>query len=182
MRTQVELDWGGVVLHGPDGRTRTLPLADAEFELLDAACNRRFVRLLRVETSAGAVQVMTPPEGGSIAPRAAHLPIVGEETPVIEATAFDGLVDWLASHGRLGGRSIDELARLARLATTQLAVMIGELAARVAREIGGVGDGPMRGSGLDGKSMLRPLELAARESERAGDAWVAAMALWPSRG
>jgi hypothetical protein len=182
VRTRVELDLGGVMLHGPDGRSRAIPLQGCTFTLSDAACNRRFVRLLCLEHADGAAELMTPPEGGAIAPRAAHLPIALEEKiAVIEGSAFDALLDWLVSRGRLGGRSIEELARLARLATTQLAVLIGELAARAAGELAWGGSGPMRGSGLDGRELLRPLELAARDSERASDAWVAALAHWPRR-
>jgi hypothetical protein len=177
-RTWIELETGEVVLHTPDGHTRVIPVGAAH-TLVDAACNQRFVRLLRLEGPGGGASIITPPEEGSIAPRAARLPVAPDDAAVVEARAFDTLLDWLAAGGRLGSHTIEELARLARLASAPLAVAIGELAVQVAREMSWGGDGPMRGSGLDARRLLRPLEIAARDSERASDALVAALAQWP---
>jgi hypothetical protein len=174
----VELEPGGFRLREPDGRAHALSCS-VRCSLTDAASSRRFVRLLRLDGPGVAFAIVTPPEEGAIAPRAARLPLAPEDAAVVDDDAFDALHDWIASRGRLGGRTVDELARLAPLASVALAVTIGEVAGQVARELGWGGSGPMRGSGLVARALLRPLELAARDSERAHDALTAALAQWP---
>jgi hypothetical protein len=177
-RTFIELDAAAIVLHTPDGRSHAIAVS-ATYSVCDAACNHRFVRLVSLETPGGVIAIITPPEDGAIAPRAAGLPVAPEDAIVVEPRVLESLIDWLATGARLGGRTIEELARLARLASAGLAVAIGEQVAHLARQLGWGGSGPMRGSALDGRWMLRPLEIAARDSERAGDALVAALATWP---
>src|SRR5690606_13697674 len=179
LRTRVELgpDWLGLI--APDGRTRQLPLAGAEPTVVDATTAQRFVRHLHVEASAGAIDLITPPEEGSIAPRAAQLPRAPDDAAVVDRAAFATEVEWLLGAGRLGGRTIEELARLARLAAPGFAVVIGERAGQIAVEATWSWGGPMRGGnvGDDVRRRLRPLEEAARDSDRAAEALIAALAV-----
>ncbi|HTE55452.1 MAG TPA: hypothetical protein VK698_31575 [Kofleriaceae bacterium] len=177
-RTRLEIGGGALVLTPPDGRASEFALAGADLAVADATFARRFVRHLRVWTSAGDIHLITPPEEGSIAPRAAQLPRAPEDAGIIDRHAFDTVSEWLAGGARLGGRTIEELARLARLATSAFAAVIGERAAQIAIETIWPFGGPMRGgaTGDDVRHRLRPLELAARDSDRAAEALVAALA------
>lgn len=177
-RTRVEI--GGRALHLtlPDGRAREFGLAGTDLAVADATFARRFVRHMRLWSSAEAVQFITPPEEGAIAPRAAQLPRAPEDAGIIDRHTFDTVHEWVVSGGRLGGRTIEELARLARLATSAFAAVIGERAAQMAVETIWPFGGPMRGgaTGDDVRRQLRPLEVAARDSDRAAEALVAALA------
>lgn len=177
-RTRLEIGGGALHLTPPDGRAREFALAGADLAVADATFARRFVRHLLLSTAAGDVHLITPPEEGAIAPRAAELPRAPDDAGILDRHAFDTLADWLASGARLGGRTIEELARLARLATSAFAAVIGERAAQMARETIWAFGGPMRGgaTGDDVRHRLRPLELAARDSDRAAEALVAALA------
>jgi len=173
-RALVELEGDILRLGLSDGRWRSLLLDGARFAARDAACTQRFVRHLKLYLIDGRADLITPPDEGAIAPRAAQLPGVPEDSIVVDAGAWETLVDWLRSGGRLGGRTIAELARLACIASTQFAITVGEWAARVALEGGWERSGPMR-SGLDPRESLRPLEEAAWRSPSAAEALVAAM-------
>src|SRR5690606_36253825 len=111
----------------------------------------------------------------AIAPRAARLPGVPEGAEVVETAVWEALADWLHTSGRLSGRTVAELARLACVATPQFAVEIGELAAAVAADMIWERCGPMRDSG-GMRNLLRPLQEAAQRSPRAADALMAALA------
>lgn len=164
-----------LLLTCPDGRWQSVPLHGSRFQVGDAAYDQRFVRHLRIEAPGRCVDLITPPDQGAIAPRAAGLPGVPAGVAVVEAPAWEVIVDWLRGGGRLGRLTVAELARLCRVATPQFAVDIGERAAQVAVEMIWERCGPMRGSGGMINS-LRPLEEAARTSPRATEALMAALA------
>lgn len=158
----------------PDGRSRTLFLNGSRFAVRDAACSQRFVRHLKLYLRGERADLITPPDEGSIAPRAAQLPGVPDDSLIVDRAAWEAVADWMAGGGRLGGRSIAELARLACVATAQFALVLGEWAAQVAIEMSWERRGPMRVAG-DVRHSLRPLELAAGHNPRAAEALVAAL-------
>jgi hypothetical protein len=94
---------------------------------------------------------------------------------IVAGAVWDTVVGWIRGGGRLGGRTIVELARLACVATPTFAIAIGECVAHVAAELTWERLGPMRGGGSF-VQMLQPLEEAAAGSPRAAEALVAAMA------
>lgn len=175
-RSVVEIERNRLHVGLPDGARRTIELQWVSFSVRDASAAQRFVRELSLECPSGTICFMTPPEDGAIAPRALGLPPAPSEALVLTPTMWDTLLDWLRGGGRLSGRTIGELARLARMATSPFAVAIGEVAARVAREMTWERSGPMRSSAVDPRELLRPLEEAARDSARAADALIAALA------
>jgi hypothetical protein len=156
---------------------RKVELCAAEHRLGDATLLGRFVRHLSVE-GPERLDLVTPPDRGSIAPRAARLPLLGEGVDVVEVPVWETVVDWITRGRRLTGCTIDDLSRMARIAAPLYAVEIGERAAHLAGDLVKEGFlGPMRGAGrLDTRRLLRPLEEAARESAQAADAYVAALA------
>jgi hypothetical protein len=176
----LELERDLLLLTMPDGRWRGVSLNGARFAVTDAACAQRFVRHLSIAVTDDRgdddrVDLITPPDEGAIAPRAARLPGVPDEAAVVDVDVWEAAVDWLRGGGRLGGRSVAELARLACIATPQFALAIGEWAAQVAVEMIWERSGPMRG-GADLRHALHALQVAARTSPRAADALVAALA------
>jgi len=178
VRTRVAIGGAELLLSLPDGREREFSLEGADLAVGDATFTQRFVRHLHLETGFSELDLITPPEEGSIAPRAAQLPRAPDEAGVVDRSVFDILVEWLIGGGRLGGRTIEDLARLSRLASPAFAVVIGERAGQLALEGTWPFGGPMRGgaTGDDLRRRLQPLEVAARDSERAGEALVAALA------
>lgn len=182
-RARLEVDRDALVIAFPDGRTRRAPLAGARSRVRDAALAQRFVRHLRIElvaadAGASSIDVITPPDQGAIAPRAARLPPAPQTAIVVDIRAWEAATAWITSGGRLCGLSIPDLARLSRVATSAFAITIGEHAARLADEITADDLGPMR-CGVDLRWILRPFENAARESPRAAEALVAALAQCP---
>lgn len=178
-RTNVELGGDILVLVFPDGRWQSMPLHGCRFSISDASCSQRFVRQLDIENSRRLgdehVTLITPPDVGAIAPRAARVPLSPKHAAVVEIAAWEAVVDWLRGGGRLGGRTLTELARLACIASPQFAVALGEYAAKMAVEMTWDQGGPMRASGSV-RNMLLPLHEAARHSQRAADTLVAALA------
>ncbi len=174
-RARAELERDELVLVLPDGTLRRLSLNGCRFETRDAERNQRFVRHLALESPRERADLITPPDEGAIAPRAARLPRSPDDVVIIESHTFDALVNWLTVGGRLSSFTVAELARLACIATPQFAVALGELAAKVAAEMIWETAGPMRG-GADVWHSLRPLQDAARSSPRAADALFAALA------
>jgi hypothetical protein len=174
----VEIGGAELFLTMPDGHEREFALAGADLAVGDATFTQRFVRHLHLETGYAELDLITPPEQGAIAPRVAQLPRAPDEAAIIDRPVFDTLVEWLLGGGRLGGRTIEDLARLARLARPTFAVVIGERAAQLALDGTWPFGGPMRGGAIgdDVRRRLLPLEMAARDSERAGEALVAALA------
>jgi hypothetical protein len=159
-----------------DGRLRRIPLDGCHLTMADATFHRRFVRHLTITVPEDQpVDLITPPDEGSIAPRAARLPVAPPESAIVTALTWEIVADWVQSSGRIAGRTVAELARLSSLASPQYAVILGELAAAAAIEMVWEHSGPMRG-GNDIRDSLRPLEDAARTSARAEEALVAALA------
>jgi hypothetical protein len=179
LRARVEIGADWLRLTAADGRARELALAGAQVSVVDATSAQRCVRHLHVASAAGVLDLITPPEQGSIAPRAAALPRAPDDAAVVDREVLDTLGAWLLGAGRLGGRTIEELARLARLASPAFALVIGERAGQIAVETTWQWGGPMRGGALgdDVRRRLRPLEEAARDSDRAAEALVAALAV-----
>lgn len=174
-RSNLELERDALTLTFPDGTWQRVALHGSSFQVEDAAYNLRFVRHLVVDAPRLRVDLITPPDEGAIAPRAAGLPGVPAGAAVVETPVWEILVDWLRVGGRLGRLTMVELARLCRVASPQFAVGIGERAAQAALELIWERCGPMRDSGGMICS-LRPLEEAARTSPRAADALMAALA------
>jgi hypothetical protein len=175
-RAEVVLEPGVLTLAMPDGDARAIGLDGCAAMTADAASRRRFVRMLIVDSHGERLVVITPPDRGAIAPRAIRLPEAPADAAVIENAAWDALVDWLMSGGRLTACSVAELARLVQIASPQFATIIGEVAARVALETVWESAGPWRG-GVDLDHALRPLADASRHSVRAAEALVAAHAV-----
>lgn len=183
VRTRVEIGGGELYLTLPDGREQAFSLEGADLAVGDATFTQRFVRHLHLETGFSELDLITPPEQGAIAPRAAQLPRAPDGAGVVERQAFDVLVEWLLGGGRLGGRTIEDLARVSRLASPAFAMVIGERAGQLALEGTWPYGGPMRGGAIgdDVRRQLHPFEVAARDSERAGEALVAALAACAER-
>jgi hypothetical protein len=174
-RTGVTLEAGELILQRPDGAVRRLALDGCDATTIDAASCRRFVRMLVIENHHGRTVLITPPDRGAIAPRAVSLPEAPPDAAVVEVAVWEALVDWLVGGGRLSAFTVAELARLAAIASPQFAVVIGEVAARVAIEMVWEAAGPLRG-GVDLDHALSPLVDAARHSPAAAEALVAALA------
>jgi hypothetical protein len=173
-RARLELERDILRICLPDGRWRPLFLNGARFAVRDAARGRRFVRHLKLYLTDGRADLITPPDEGAIAPRAAQLPGVPDGAITVDRDGFEAVADWLQGGGRLGGRTVAELARLASIASAQFAITLGEWAAQVAMEMTWDRRGPLRG-GSDLRHPLRPLEEAANRHPRAAEALVAAL-------
>ncbi len=175
LRAVVEVDREVLIISKPDGGNDRVQLPGALHSVCDAVQRRRFVGHLRISTSQNRVDLITPPEKGAIAPRVAALPSVPATATVIDVVSWEALRDWIETGGRFTGRTIAELALLARIASSQFAITLGELAAATAVQIACQRGSPMR-RGVDVSWLLRPFEQAARSSARAADALVAAFA------
>lgn len=171
----IELDEGALWVVDADGRGRRWLLPRAEIGIADAELSKRFVRHVRIEVGGEHVDLVTPPEEGAIAPRCARTPAAPPQATVIDRQSFAVMVDWLSTGGSLRARTIAELASLATLSTSSYAVHIGERAAQIALEMSSGACGPLRGCDSS-RALLGPLHDAARHSERASEALVAALA------
>lgn len=174
-RAEVSLAWSELTLRFSDGRSRWIDLDGCANDVLDAAFQKRFVRMLTLERGVEKLALITPPDHAAIAPRAAFLPSAPEDAAVVDDGPWQVVVDWIRSGGRLVGLSVAELARLTTVATAQFALIIGEVAAQIAFEMVWEQAGPLRG-GAALSHALAPLQSAARHSERAAEALVAALA------
>jgi hypothetical protein len=182
-RAEIQLDADVLSLGLPDGRQRRHMLDGDSATLLDGFVaaridlrrERRFVRMLILERSHERLVVITPPEHGAVAPNVVRLPEAPADAAIVDVHAWEVLADWIMGGGRLAGCSIADLARLAHIATSPFAALIGEVAAQHALELLWAGRGPLRG-GFDIESVLRPLVIAARHSPRVGEALTAALA------
>jgi len=173
-RCTVELEPTLLRIHPPGGPSRRLGLNGAHFSIRDAACEQRFVRHLILHLPGEVADLITPPDEGAIAPRAARLPNISSNVIILDTPAWEALAGWLRGRGRLDGRTVLELARLAVIATPQFAITIGEFAAQLAVDRTRPIANPMRTNATLRES-LRPLEQAARTSPRVADALVAAL-------
>jgi len=182
-RAEVHLESDVLVLRMPDGRRRehaldgTVSTATDGFVLarIDARWERRFVRMLILDNGLDRTVVITPPDRGAVAPNVVRVPEAPIDAAIVDERPFDALADWVLGGGRLAACAIADLARLAAIASPQFAVLIGEVAAQRALELVSVARGPLRG-GSDLDSVLQPLVDAARDSPRAAEALVSALA------
>lgn len=200
-RAEVLLEPEALVLIMPDGHVRrhaldgvcastgdgcvAQPGARGSSEQLAAAARaphpsaprvlRRFVRMLVLDRGGDRAVVITPPDLGAVAPGVVHVPAAPHDAAVVDPGAWEALADWLQCGGRLSACSISDLARLACIASSPFAALIGEVSAQRALEQASVGAGPLRG-GSDLDAALRPLVAAARQSPRASEALVSALA------
>jgi hypothetical protein len=183
-RAEVQLDADVLVLRMPDGRQRRHPLHGMSATTIDGAISvrvdvnweRRFVRMLVLEGENGdRVVVITPPDRGAVAPNVVRVPEAPSEAAIVDDNAWEALATWILGGGRLAACAIDDLARLAVIASAQFAALIGEVAAQRALELVWSARGPLRGE-AEFDVALQPLADAARESVRAGDALFAALA------
>ncbi len=174
-RAEVTLASSELHLQLPDGRSRWIDLDGVDAEVTDAAYRRRFVRMLSLDRRGERLALITPPDHAAIAPRVAHLPAAPEDAVVVEDEPWQVVSDWIEGGGRLAGWTVAELARLATIATPPFALIIGEVAAQLAAEMVWERGGPLRG-GAALTDSLQPLQAAARTSQRAAEALVAALA------
>ena len=175
-RAEVLLDADLLVLHMHDGRIYRHALHGCEPYVLDGCYvtreQRRFVRMLVLDEM---TVLITPPDRGAVAPIVVRVPEAPEAAWIIELHAWEVLADWLLGGGRLGACTINDLARLATIASTQFASLIGEVAAQRALELAWATRGPLRG-GSDLEITLQPFVDAARTSPRAAEALISAFA------
>ena len=183
-RAEVQLEADVLVLRMPDGRQRRHALHGTSATAMDgfasvrvdARWQRRFVRMLILDAENGdRVVIITPPDRGAVAPNVVRVPEAPTESAILDDGPWEVLAEWLLGGGRLGGCAIDDLARLAAIASPQFAALIGEVAAQRALELAWVALGPLRG-GSDVETALQPLADAARDSPRASEALVSALA------
>lgn len=182
-RTEVQLDGDALVLRTPDGRIRKLSLDGCMPAAHDGAIvirighydERHFVRMLELERGSERTVLITPPEHGAVAPGVVRVPEAPPESAIVEPRVWEAIADWVIGGGRIAAHAIVDLARLVTIATPQFAVMIGEVAAQRALELVAMARGPLRGS-IDLETALEPLTLAARDSPRAAEALVSALA------
>jgi hypothetical protein len=184
-RATVQLENDVVLLTMPDGRTRRHALDGVEASAIDgcvaakvddARWERRFVRMLVLARAAENNVVITPPDQGAVAPNVVRLPQAPPDAAIVDTRVWDALADWVLGGGRLAACAIEDLARLATIATPQFAVVIGEVAAQRALELVWESAGPLRGAAADLDIALQPLVDAARQSPRAQEALVSALA------
>jgi hypothetical protein len=182
-RAEIQLEPDALLLRMPDGRFRrhtldgVTPSATDGFVAarIDTRWERRFVRMLVLDGRYSSLAVITPPDRGAVAPNVVMVPEAPPEAAIVDEHEWDALADWVLGGGRLAACSIGDLARLAMIASAQFAVLIGEVAAQRALELVWAGRGPLRG-GSDLDTALQPLTDAARESPRAAEALVSALA------
>lgn len=151
---------------------------------IDATCQRRFVRLLLLESSSTALaqggpaerlMLITPPECGAIAPPGARVAPAPPTAVVVKDESWEALASWLGGGGRLAACSLGELARLSTIASSPFAAIIGEVAADAALEAVLARVGVLRG-GHTVEDALQPFYEASRRSSRAMEALLAALA------
>ena len=183
-RAEVHLEPDALLLRMPDGWMRRHTLDGVAATTLDGyfvaarstrAMPRRFVRMLILERGGERNVVITPPDQGAVAPNVVRVPEAPAGAAIVDMRAWEALAEWLLGGGRLAACSIADLARLACIASTQFAVLIGEVAAQRAIELSWASGGPLRG-GADVESALQPLVDAAKSSPRAGEALISALA------
>jgi hypothetical protein len=177
-RAEVQLEPDALTMRMPDGRWLRFsldgctPVASDGFVM---GRERRFVRMLALEQLHARIVVITPPDQGAVAPSVVRVPEAPPEAAILDVRDFDSLCDWVLGGGRLAACAIVDLARLAAIASPQFAAVIGEVAAQRALELVWAARGPLRG-GSDLESALQPLSEAAKHSQRAAEALMAALA------
>ena len=175
-RAEVQLDADLLLLRMHDGRVHRHALHGCEPLVVDG-CDvtreqRRFVRMLALDAYTG---IVTPPDRGAVAPIVVAVPEAPIDAWIVETYAWEALAEWVLGGGRLGAYTIEDLARLATIATTSFASLIGEVAAQRALELAWATRGPLRG-GTELEIALQPFVDAARTSPRAAEALISAFA------
>jgi hypothetical protein len=175
-RADVQIDPDTLYLRMEDGRIRRHALHGCEASVLDGCYvtrdERRFVRMLVLDVD---TTIITPPERGAVAPIVIAVPEAPATAWIVEQHAWDVLAAWMLVGGRLNAHSIDELAHLATIASSQFASLIGEVAAQRALELAWATRGPLRG-GSELEVALQPFVDAARAWPRAAEALISAFA------
>ncbi|MGE0549501.1 MAG: hypothetical protein AB7O24_23855 [Kofleriaceae bacterium] len=188
-RANARVDHDALLFSFPDGGLRRFALDGASTTIVDGfvprrgvgvlkpqgRSERRFVRMLILEREHDRLVVITPPDRGAVAPGVVHLAEAPADAAIVDDETWDAIADWVLGGGRLGACSIPELARLAAVATSPFAALIGEVAADRALELGWTTRGPLRGT-ADLDIALQPLSDAARHSGSAAEALVSALA------
>ena len=177
-RAELQLEPDVLVVRLPLNQQRRYPLDGCTPMVMDGFVHhteRRFVRMLVLEREHDRNVVITPPDQGSVAPNVVRLPEAPPDAAIVDTRAFEALADWVMSGGRLAACAIADLARLATIASSTFAVLIGEVAAQRALELVWSTHSPLRG-GTDLETALQPLIDMARYDARAGEALVAALA------
>jgi hypothetical protein len=175
-RADLQLDADTLLLRA-DGRLYRHFLHGCTPTVLDgcyvarARNQRRFVRMLVLDDR---TVIITPPDRGAVAPHVVPVPEAPSDAWIIESYAWDVLADWMLGGGRLGACTIDDLARLATIASREFASLIGEVAAQRAIELAWA-RGPLRG-GTELEISLQPFVDEARHSPRAAEALISAFA------
>jgi hypothetical protein len=180
-RAEILLELDMLSLRFPDGRVRHYALDGCVPSILDGcyasgdARERRFVRMLELEHERDRMVVITPPDQGAVAPEVVRVPEAPAEAAIVDEQPWQVLADWVTTGGRFAACAIEDLARLATIASPQFAMLIGEVAAQRALELMWAARGPLRG-GTELDVALQPLAEAARMSPRAAEALVSALA------
>jgi hypothetical protein len=182
-RADIQVDVDALIVHMPDGGLCRYALDGCVVDAIDGCCStridgsieRRFVRMLVIEHGVEPTVMITPPELGAVAPNVVRMPEAPADAAVVETSTWEAIADWILGGGRLAACAIADLARLATVATSSFAALIGEVAAQRALELAWAQRGPLR-SGMDLDTSLQPLVDAARTSPRAGEALVSALA------
>jgi hypothetical protein len=175
-RALVALDAAELSVSLPGGSARRVTLDGCHAQIADAEHRRRFVRMLTIERGSERTALITPPERGTIAPRAVPVPRAPDDAAILDEKPWEVIAEWVMRGGRLAGLTVAELAALAAIATPGFAIVLGEIAAAAALELVWEEAGPLRG-GVDVDAGLQPLYVAARGSARAAEALVAALAV-----
>lgn len=185
-RSEVHLEADVLLLAMPDGRMRRISLDGCVSSTMDGVVlvgrghdrrERRFVRMLVLEFEYAFERavIITPPDEGAVAPTVVRLPEAPEDCSIVATPAWEALAEWVTGGGRLSALSVDDLARLAMIATPTFAMLVGEVAAERALELAWATRGPLRG-GAELEVALAPLADAARHSPRAAEALTSAHA------
>lgn len=179
-RAEVTLEPTALTFVLPGGRRRRFDLDGCEPVASDGClargAERRFVKMLALERNGAApAVVVTPPEEGAVAPKIVRVPEAPKDAAIVDAATWDALAGFILGGGRVAALAVADLARLAMVATPQFAILIGEVAAQRALDWVAMARGPVRGI-PDLDLALQPLFVAARTSQRAGEALIAALA------
>ena len=106
----------GVLLRMPDGRVRRHVLDGCSPSVvdgfvaaaIDGRWERRFVRMLVLDTGAERNIVITPPDHGAVAPNVVRVAEAPGDAAIIDEHEWEALAEWVLGGGRLGACAISE--------------------------------------------------------------------------
>lgn len=153
----------------------------AQMHGMDAMCEGRFVRQLTLWNSQERLVLISSPLEGSIAPRAARLPIANLQATVLPRAQLLQLEQWLGWRRRINACSLIQLVHFAEFAEEGYAGMLGELYARRVQELSELSGDPLRGP-LEVSSLFSFLKVAAGKSVGCRIALLAAYASFMGGG